>query len=1214
MISFKELLTEAEAPKPTKLGHLSHLHRLMNIFPKEQNTEEEKSYGGHLGIGTTHDFLEKFHDFLRGKSVPNKYTFTEKMEGAPSFLVRKYGGVTSVAYKGAAGNPDKMVSSDEEIEKAYGHAPGLVKKLKEVRDHAGKVLPDSQVIYQGDHMGSPEDVKDEGTHWSTQPNTVRTHFDKSETPPTAKLMMSLHTMYDRGGAKPIDRKTRQSFGSHPDVLNIDPTISVNPANYTPEEQAAFASHMENARKAYEKIKPEDEEFLKRHGDDMEMFINRSIREGIEPSHENYIAHLNERSAKRIAGLKSEKGRTAESLKHSDKLKDAVENRKVFDAAMQLMQHNQAAGEVLRRVAAKNSKHLTSINGEASDPEGVVYSRKNSDGTTTMAKTTNPFFTEVNLRGGGNISKAKAQPVQESLGATTSDDFRTTPMAFRQSVHIEPRAGSEQIPVRTNVAAKRNLAKEYAATHRNPVNVRTEEVGLEEAKSKKKVLAYVRMNPIHEGHGEVVKAVTGEAQRTGADHEIIMSHSQDAKKNPLSPAQKLKHARRAFPGVNFSVSNPSQPNLLSHLSKAYSDGYREVTIVGGSDRDAFSDLAVRYKGQKGPHGFYGNDMKINFKQAGANRTEDGGVASYSASKMRDAAAKNDFQGFKAMAPKSMKDQHVKDMFNDTRSGMRLTESTSFKGFVEFLREEDYEAQKGDSLWKIAKRNKMSLDDLIKLNPEFKADPSKLAIGQKIKLKGVEEPKVAPIPKERPSSLYLGQNFGAATPSVVSAEQPKPVEPPKTQTTVATPPERPIAPNITPEPKRQAAGTPQASLDAVEPKRKAAGMTPELLKPHEPKDWLTQASDFVGGALKATADTASSAASSVASAADTAYKTAVPLHVRMMGADVAGSWAREQAKNLGIDQKIVNQIPDMQVGLKGLEDLTDDQRKIMRQTLGNVLADPKAKLDSGAFQAGYGHYPGSAETAANREWYDKKPKEEKPKDLLGTVLDYGKKAADQYDPAEQLRMTLGSFGVKPSYKGIEVYDTYDLTQKGSKSHAVPTDADPEKLSLFGKVRQWAQGYETQRQEPNQKYSFTIPWDAYDDEDWKKLSQQYSTTGAPIPKPRPDRSKLTEELKKHYTKRLNSGRLNETYTSAVRGLGYVTGEPATPENDIQQYYDNNAKQVNQINDSLSKQINDTNLSGQKAFDPKEVKNGRTSFKYWEHDENGNPFMIDLMRKRQR
>ena len=158
---------------------------------------------------------------------------------------------------------------------------------------------------------------------------------------------------------------------------------------------------------------------------------------------------------------------------------------------------------------------------------------------------------------------------------------------------------------------------------------------------------------------------------GGEHKIILSHIHDSNKNPLSPDQKLKHAQRAFPDANIEVSNKQTPTILHHLSKAHDEGRREVTIVGGSDRDEFSGLAKKYNGVEGKHGYY--KMKINFAQAGADRDEGKGVASYSASKMRTHATNGDMESFKKMAPKSMSDDHKEEMYHDTRNAMIKKES-------------------------------------------------------------------------------------------------------------------------------------------------------------------------------------------------------------------------------------------------------------------------------------------------------------------------------------------------------------------------------------------------------------------------------------------------------------------------------------------------------------------------------------------------------------
>lgn len=193
--------------------------------------------------------------------------------------------------------------------------------------------------------------------------------------------------------------------------------------------------------------------------------------------------------------------------------------------------------------------------------------------------------------------------------------------------------------------------------------------LESKSNKHLVISFVRMNPPHEGHGEVINAGQEEARKVKGTHKVILSHSQDPEKNPLTPAQKIKHARRAWPGVHFETSSKESPSLLHHLAHAHKEGYDSVTIVGGSDRDAMSDMAKKYNGTEGKHGYY-NFKKINFVQAGAEREEGAeGKASYSASKMRNAVKTGDRKGFRKMAPSGMSDQHKDEMFDDVKNGMK-----------------------------------------------------------------------------------------------------------------------------------------------------------------------------------------------------------------------------------------------------------------------------------------------------------------------------------------------------------------------------------------------------------------------------------------------------------------------------------------------------------------------------------------------------------------
>lgn len=671
MLNFKSYITEETSDKESKQTHLPH--------------STEYALHGHEGVGLTDSTLRSLHNYLIGGRRGTPQRVEKKIDGAPAFHIgRDNDGRIFVATKSLFNKNPKINYTEEDIQRNHGHAPGLVSALSQVLNHAHKVLPTDMKpgeMYKGDFLfgGEGKPLQDDGDHVSAQPNLLKYKWAKdspeAQRATNAKVGVAIHTFFNKKGeAQPISEKQRAKFVDHPDVFNYDPTVAINPQNYTPEEQRAFETHMENARKTYSRVKPEVYDKLAGHGDSMTAFINSRVRNGQEGSGkvEEYLDFLNNKAKKDIDSVKTQASKDAKTKKHAAVMQQIVSNSKDAQNILDMHGHFQNAKHVLLGVMNKNSSEAVELpNGQATGHEGYVVTGKGGEQSKVVDQTEGGFA-HSNLAGMGVIGGAKRQQVAESLGATTSSEHRPTPMAFRQSVHIEPRAGSEQIPVRSSVAAKRNLSKEYAATHRNEVAVRREETALDEAKVKKLVLNFGRMSPIHAGHGEVISTVVDTANRIGADHKIIMSHTQDAKKNPLTAAQKLKHARRAFPGVNFDVSSPAQPSLLHHLAKAHADGYREVTIVGGSDRDAMGQMAQRYNGVKGPHGLY--DVKLNFVQAGSNRDEGGsGVASYSASKMREAAAKKDFDSFKSMAPKTMKPAHVKDMYNDTRNGLQLKEN-------------------------------------------------------------------------------------------------------------------------------------------------------------------------------------------------------------------------------------------------------------------------------------------------------------------------------------------------------------------------------------------------------------------------------------------------------------------------------------------------------------------------------------------------------------
>ena len=197
--------------------------------------------------------------------------------------------------------------------------------------------------------------------------------------------------------------------------------------------------------------------------------------------------------------------------------------------------------------------------------------------------------------------------------------------------------------------------------------------LQEQKEKHAVMAFGRMNPITVGHEKLVNKVQEIAKKVGGSAHIVVSHSQDPKKNPLTSAQKMKHAKRAFPGVNVSASDKDAPNFLAQAAKLYKQGVTYFHMVGGSDRvGEYETILNKYNGVKGPHGMF-NFKHIEVHSAGERDPDAEGVEGMSASKMREMASKGNFKEFRKGVPSKMNEAQAKDMFNDVRKGMGINES-------------------------------------------------------------------------------------------------------------------------------------------------------------------------------------------------------------------------------------------------------------------------------------------------------------------------------------------------------------------------------------------------------------------------------------------------------------------------------------------------------------------------------------------------------------
>jgi predicted kinase len=196
--------------------------------------------------------------------------------------------------------------------------------------------------------------------------------------------------------------------------------------------------------------------------------------------------------------------------------------------------------------------------------------------------------------------------------------------------------------------------------------------LTEKTEKHGVLAFGRMSPPTIGHEVLVNKVKDVAKAFKGSHHIVLSHTNDPKKNPLTPQQKLKHAKRFFPGTNITVSTPDAPNFLAQASKLHKSGVTHLHMVAGSDRvDEYYKLLHKYNGVKGAHGQF-NFKHIKVHSAGERDPDAEGVSGMSASKMRSHAQSGKFKEFRKGIPAHVKDEHAKELYDHVRQGMGLKE--------------------------------------------------------------------------------------------------------------------------------------------------------------------------------------------------------------------------------------------------------------------------------------------------------------------------------------------------------------------------------------------------------------------------------------------------------------------------------------------------------------------------------------------------------------
>ena len=164
-------------------------------------------------------------------------------------------------------------------------------------------------------------------------------------------------------------------------------------------------------------------------------------------------------------------------------------------------------------------------------------------------------------------------------------------------------------------------------------------------NKKAIFTYGRMNPPTIGHKTLINRLLISANAQGAAPFIVVTHTQNKKKNPLSPDEKRAILEKMFPGVPILSTSKAEPNPRYIVNKLKGMGYTNIQMLVGSNRvDSF--------------GFVG----IPVLSGGERDPNANNASGASATKARKAATNKNFPSMRSLMNNSLSNQEVKNIMN------------------------------------------------------------------------------------------------------------------------------------------------------------------------------------------------------------------------------------------------------------------------------------------------------------------------------------------------------------------------------------------------------------------------------------------------------------------------------------------------------------------------------------------------------------------------
>ena len=168
-----------------------------------------------------------------------------------------------------------------------------------------------------------------------------------------------------------------------------------------------------------------------------------------------------------------------------------------------------------------------------------------------------------------------------------------------------------------------------------------------------VFTYGRFNPPTKGHEMMIKKM----KNMGKDTLVIVSHTQNSKKNPLSFNEKKKVLQKMFPDTKFNHS--SKGRQIKDIVRELQDEYDKLTMVIGKDRLM-------------------NFIKFlpevdEFVSAGNRSNDENNVSGISATLARKAIKSGDDKKFKRMMSNVLNNKNLSELSRTISERLKVNNS-------------------------------------------------------------------------------------------------------------------------------------------------------------------------------------------------------------------------------------------------------------------------------------------------------------------------------------------------------------------------------------------------------------------------------------------------------------------------------------------------------------------------------------------------------------